>query len=199
MLEFLRKKGYQISNFDENMRTQALIDEAQEEWRQSAMLQKTPFDVIKQGLFRILDQLELDALKDSKPFSESIEMVTALKRHGLLTGVVTNTGRIPAISVLSRFGFLSYLDTVVSRDEAARMKPSPDMLNEAKRQLGLRSCQILYVGDSLLDIEAARAAEMSIASVPTGSYSKEQLKTNRPDFMLETVHDLERIIKENRS
>jgi HAD superfamily hydrolase (TIGR01509 family) len=126
-------------------------------------------------------------------------MITALRRQGLLTGVVTNTGRIPAISVLSRFGFLPYLDIVVSRNEAARMKPSPDMLNEAKRQLALSSSQILYVGDSLLDIEAAKAAEIKIASVPTGTYSKEQLKTFCPDFMLENVYDLERIITENRS
>jgi FMN phosphatase YigB (HAD superfamily) len=46
MLDFLRKRGYRISNFNENIRTQALIEQALEEWRQTVMLQMTPFDDI---------------------------------------------------------------------------------------------------------------------------------------------------------
>ena len=52
---------------------------------------------------------------------------------------------------------------VTSRD-VPRPKPFPDMLLEAARRLELAPGELLFVGDSHLDREAARAAGMTFVA-----------------------------------
>jgi phosphoglycolate phosphatase len=50
------------------------------------------------------------------------------------------------------------LDAVVAGDEGLDAKPAPAALTEAARRLGVEPIRLLYVGDSWVDAEAAKAA-----------------------------------------
>ena len=196
----LKQGGYKVDSFRESMRTQDIVDLAEAQWRESeALRQSQPFSDVKAGLFRILDGLEFDSLSKSRPFPGSLEMVKRLRNGRFLTGVVTNAGKDPALSLLSKYGFLPWFNVVLTRDDVPRMKPSPDGLIMAEVQLRLESNEILYVGDSVLDIEAAKAARMRIASIATDTYSEAALRKLSPDFVLSSINDLERIIFIDRS
>lgn len=72
-------------------------------------------------------------------------------------GVATNRGAsMPEI--LSHFGLSGYFRTVVTSRDVPRPKPHPDMLFLAAFQLGADPREIVFVGDSELDRQAARAA-----------------------------------------
>lgn len=71
--------------------------------------------------------------------------------------VATNRGTsMPEI--LEHFNLKSYFSTVVTSRDVDRPKPSPDMLFLAAERLAIRTEQLLFVGDSILDQQAADAA-----------------------------------------
>ena len=200
MFDFLRRNGYNVEHFNDDMRTQDLIDEAEIQWSRSEKLKGLhTFVDLRESLFRILDDFEFESIGSSKPLPGCLNTLRKISETGLTMGLVTNSGRAPVISILSDYGFLPYMEVVITRNEMTRMKPSPDGLLEATRLLQLEPSDILYVGDSVLDIEAANRAGIKCASIPTGSYPVESLRKMSPDFIFETMRDLESILLSNRS
>jgi HAD superfamily hydrolase (TIGR01509 family) len=77
--------------------------------------------------------------------------------------VATNRGTsMPEI--LAYFDLGRFFRTVVTCRDVERPKPHPDMLFMAARRLGLRESELLFIGDSELDREAARGAGIRFAA-----------------------------------
>jgi len=72
--------------------------------------------------------------------------------------VITNKPTALARAVLDAAGLLPRLAAVYGADLAALRKPSPAMLQQAARLLGVAPQQLLMVGDSVADMGAAVAA-----------------------------------------
>lgn len=73
--------------------------------------------------------------------------------------VATNRG-CSASELLRHFRLKQFFAAVVTSKDVARPKPWPDMLEEAGRRLGCRPQNMIFIGDSLLDHQAARGAGM---------------------------------------
>lgn len=73
-------------------------------------------------------------------------------------------------AVLEQHGLAAFFDLVVSALDVPRPKPHPDQLIRALETFGLPAQAALYVGDSAVDMEAARAA-----GVPFVAYRNPEL------------------------
>jgi HAD superfamily hydrolase (TIGR01509 family) len=91
------------------------------------------------------------------------EMLSALRAAGLATGIVTGKGR-RAWEVTEAALALGPWHTVVTEDEAEHPKPHPAGLLAAARAMDLPPGDVVYVGDSSVDMEAGRAAGMRTAA-----------------------------------
>ena len=67
---------------------------------------------------------------------------------------------------LERLGLAAPLATVVTREDAARPKPAPDLYAEALRRLGLVADDAVAVEDSANGVAAARGAGLRVVAVP---------------------------------
>jgi HAD superfamily hydrolase (TIGR01509 family) len=77
--------------------------------------------------------------------------------------VATNRGTsMPEI--LEHFDLGRFFQAVVTCRDVERPKPHPDMLFMAAGRLGLRESELLFIGDSELDREAARSAGIRFAA-----------------------------------
>ncbi|MDG6922716.1 MAG: HAD-IA family hydrolase [Nitrososphaerota archaeon] len=187
LIDFLKTRDYDVELLNNNTRTQDLIDTAKEQWATSPKLKKAhSFVELRENLYRILDSFEFDSIKASKPLAGCLDVIRKLNEAGILTGIVTNSGRAAVNSRLSEYGYLPYMKVVITRDEMTRMKPRPDGLLVAKNMLQLNKDDLLYVGDSILDIEAAQEAGI-------------RLRKMRPDFLLRSLDELEGIFLLDRS
>ncbi len=83
-----------------------------------------------------------------------------------------------------------YLDAVLGPEDVARPKPAPEMLRTALGRLGVSAKEALYVGDMVVDVEAARAAGLAVWVVPTGSEEVAALERSRPDRLLPDLGSL---------
>lgn len=78
-------------------------------------------------------------------------------------GIATNRGAsMPEI--LEHFGLAAYFSTVITSRDVQRPKPHPDMLLLAAARLGAAPEELVFVGDSELDRQAARSAGMNFVA-----------------------------------
>jgi phosphoglycolate phosphatase len=104
-------------------------------------------------------------------------------RHGVVSSNSTQTiDRSLATADLS-----DCFDCVVA---TSRLFGKAKGLQKAARDQGLPPEQILYVGDEVRDIEAARTAGMPVASVTWGLNSESLLQQRQPDWILNQPADL---------
>lgn len=88
----------------------------------------------------------------------AVPALQGLRERGLARAVVTNTQASLAGTVLATMGLAAHLETHVAVAPGLREKPAPDLLQAALERLGLAPSQVLMVGDTDYDEQAARAA-----------------------------------------
>jgi phosphoglycolate phosphatase len=91
-----------------------------------------------------------------------------LGESGLPIGVVTNKPDIETREILAHFGLLDLMTVVVGGDAGPEKKPAPGLLLLACERLGLVPGEVVFVGDSENDVDAARAAGMPVIAVRGG-------------------------------
>ncbi|HKC43007.1 MAG TPA: phosphoglycolate phosphatase [Burkholderiales bacterium] len=104
----------------------------------------------------------------ARPFEGVVEGLERMRWLGLALGCVTNKAGRFTQDLLARTGLARFFDCVVSGDTVARRKPDPLPLLHACNRLGARPDDTLVIGDSLNDVQAARAAGCAIWCVPYG-------------------------------
>lgn len=87
------------------------------------------------------------------------ELIDFINKKKLNWGIVTNKPRSLTESILKHYK-LNSLDVLLCGDDGFTPKPAPDLLNEAKRILGIEANEAIYVGDGKRDIVSANAAGM---------------------------------------
>ena len=97
-----------------------------------------------------------------------VEGLEAFRALGLPLGVVTNKPAAFTAPLLERMGLAAYFEVVISGDTLAFKKPRPEPLLHACALLATEPGLNLHVGDSLNDIESARAAGCPVICVPYG-------------------------------
>ncbi len=92
------------------------------------------------------------------------ELFAEAARSGCRLAVVSSSPRAWVAGHLDRLGLLGQLETVVTREDAVRAKPAPDLYLEALRRLG--DPVAVAVEDSANGAAAARAAGLPVLAVP---------------------------------
>jgi phosphoglycolate phosphatase len=91
-----------------------------------------------------------------------------MRALGIKLGVVTNKPQVFSDPLLARVGLADYFEVVLGGDALAYKKPRPEPLWHACERLQVTPAQTLFVGDSINDALAARAAGMRVLAVPYG-------------------------------
>jgi phosphoglycolate phosphatase len=104
----------------------------------------------------------------ARPYAGVGGALETLHGAGLRTAIVTNKQQRFAIGLLHRLHLKQWIDVVVGGDSCERRKPDPQPLLFACERLGVSPSRALMVGDSINDVEAARAAQIAVVCVPYG-------------------------------
>lgn len=123
------------------------------------------------------------------------ETLRRLHAAGMRLGVCSNKLSKFTRSLIDGLGLSPLVGVVVGPEDVARLKPAPDMLLAAMRTLQVTPAQTLYVGDMHVDIETARAADVRVWAVPSGSQNAETLRAAQPDRLLEHFTDIQDVIR----
>lgn len=103
-----------------------------------------------------LEARELDAANHARPMSGAKETLHAVVAAGLKRALLTRNTRQAVEVVFRRLPWMRF-DLVLSREDGP-IKPQPEGVLRACRQMGIRPERCLCVGDFRYDIQAANAA-----------------------------------------
>lgn len=101
-------------------------------------------------------------------YPDVVEGLTALREMGLALACVTNKPLAFAQPLLAKKGLSHFFDVLYGGDSFARKKPDPMPLLGACASFALPPAEVVAVGDSSNDAEAARAAGCPVLTVPYG-------------------------------
>jgi phosphoglycolate phosphatase len=134
----------------------------------------------------------------SRVYPGVIEGLQALDALGIKLCCVTNKHSAFTLPLLKTAGLAARFAFALCADRPEERKPAPDLLIAASERLGVEPDQMLYVGDSRVDIAAARAARCSVAVVDYGYNGGHSLADEHPDWIIGSVAELLALPSEKR-
>jgi phosphoglycolate phosphatase len=118
-----------------------------------------------------------------------MEGLKALRHAGFPLVCVTNKSERFTLPLLAMQGLAHYFEFVVAGDTLARKKPDPLPLTHACERLGIAPGEMLMIGDSVNDAQAARAAGCPIFCVPYGYNEGRAVRELDIDAIVPTLLD----------
>jgi N-acetyl-D-muramate 6-phosphate phosphatase len=94
-------------------------------------------------------------------FPGMAETLAAIEQQGLQWGIVTNKPRRFTTPIVEALGLAARAGAVISGDDAAAPKPSPQTLLLACERMQLNPASTIYLGDAERDVQAGNAAGMT--------------------------------------
>lgn len=127
----------------------------------------------------------------------SEKTLKSLKKYKL--AIFTGRPKLEANFFLDRFKVKKYFKEVVARENVTEAKPSPEGLLKIMKKLNVKNNEVVYVGDNLADLNAAKNAEVEFIGVcAPGSdknYIKSIFKSDGAEIVLNDVNEILKVVK----
>lgn len=116
-----------------------------------------------------------DYFPQVKPCAGAKELVKTLRKRGIRTAAAVSSKRDELTRYLQRIGIEKDIEVRVAADDVPRSKPAPDVIHVALEKMGLPAEQVLLIGDTPYDIEAAKKAGVRTIGLQTGGWPEKDL------------------------
>lgn len=123
------------------------------------------------------------------------EGLDALRAINLPLACVTNKAERFTTPLLVQLGIAHYFVQVISGDTLPQKKPDPAPLLHACSRFGIAPGEMLMIGDSMNDAQAARAAGCPVFCVTYGYNEGEDVRALDVDAIVPTLVDATRLIQ----
>lgn len=118
------------------------------------------------------------------------EVMEYLKKNNYKIGCVTNKREKFTHIVLKELGIFNDFGIVISGDSLPEKKPDPLPLLHAAKHFNVKPENSLMIGDSLNDVQAARAAGFKILCVSYGYNHGKDIREINPDAVVDSLAEL---------
>jgi HAD superfamily hydrolase (TIGR01549 family) len=122
-------------------------------------------------------------------------VIKTLYSNGVILGIASNKFGRFSRGVLNHFRMADYFKSIIGAGDVARNKPFPDMIHTAVIEMNLPAKDVIFVGDTLTDIETGQHAEVDVYAIPTGFNSKMEISQAKPKRLLKNLQELVQVVK----
>lgn len=139
-------------------------------------------DKLYKGLGLTLDQARVAAdvetylmlykqhpVEHSTVYQDALHAIPALHAGGVALGVCTNKAQFLAEAVLKHFNLERYFTSIIGGDALPERKPHPRHLLVTLERMNVAPDQALYIGDTTIDAQCARDANVRCFIVNWGT------------------------------
>ncbi len=111
-------------------------------------------------------------------FPEVFNVIPKLKEQGFLMAIVSTKYRYRITGILERDKLNHCFDYIIGGEDVKELKPNPEGLELAIQKLGIEKEEVVFIGDTLIDLETAQSAGVKFIGVLTGTTTETDFKTN---------------------
>jgi phosphoglycolate phosphatase len=132
--------------------------------------------------------------KHSHVYAGVVEGLKKMQEMGLRLACVTNKPHRFAVTLLEKTGLHDYFEVIYGGDSLSAKKPDPLPMLTVCRDFGLEPAQVVAIGDSSNDAEAARAAGCRSLTVPYGYNHGKPVHSIDTDGIVATLFEAARLL-----
>lgn len=122
------------------------------------------------------------------------EGLQEMQAKGLRLACVTNKPMAFTLPLLKKTGLHDYFEVIYGGDSFAKKKPDPMQLLQVCADFALAPAQIVAIGDSINDSQAARAAGCKVLNVPYGYNHGQAIQDVDSDGIVSSLLDAAHLI-----
>jgi HAD superfamily hydrolase (TIGR01509 family) len=119
------------------------------------------------------DAFMSEAVPTLKPAPGSRELVERLQGENFKLMAASSANPEQLEALLDVAGVRTILTEATSPEEVESSKPAPDIVHASLDKLGLSADEVVMIGDTIYDLEAARGAGVGLIAVRCGGYGDE--------------------------
>ncbi len=120
----------------------------------------------------VFNQIYLPTLQ---PFPETRALVQRMRESGLKVAIGSSAPQEELMAELRLAGVEDLVDVIVSASDVAHSKPGPSIVDVALKRMELPPDEVVMIGDTPYDIEAAAKAHVSTIAMRTGGWTDKEL------------------------
>jgi phosphoglycolate phosphatase len=135
-------------------------------------------------LSRMVSFYRQNCLNKTRPYEGLVETLDLLRRKGIRLAVLTNKNQAPAEIIVNHYFGTDLFNPVIGALDGRKVKPDPQTTLEIIQAWGLERSQVLYVGDSDIDVLTAKAAQVTCVACQWGYRSLDQLKAAGAEILI---------------
>ena len=114
------------------------------------------------------------------------EVLLELKKRGFQLGIITSNSRENVLGALEKNGLQDTFTFIYSGSTFGKHK----VINKWLRIENIHTEKVVYVGDEIRDIDAAKKTGIKVIAVGWGFNSQEALAAQNPNFLIERPQEL---------
>ena len=131
---------------------------------------------------------------ETKPYDGIIDSLKELKKLGIKIAVLSNKPHMDVIKIMDYYFEDIKFDYILGKIEKNRIKPDVDGIIMIEDELIIHdNNEILYVGDTNVDIQTARNANIEVLACTWGFRKYDEIKT--ADYFAYKASDIVEVVK----
>jgi HAD superfamily hydrolase (TIGR01509 family) len=138
--------------------------------------------------------IHLDSNKKIELYNGVLDLLNSLKGK-MKIALATMSNKKIIDNLLEVKNIKDYFDVVISFDEVSEPKPNPEIFLKSASRLNCTPEKCVVIEDSIFGLVAAKRAKMKCIVILSGAYSSEELKKEKPDLIINSLNEKNKILK----
>lgn len=148
----------------------------------------------KENILRIRDLFipfyEVHNADLSHPYEGIPELLEELQKRGVKMAVASNKYHSATLKLIAHFFPNIHFELVLGNREGVPRKPNPQIVEEILEYTKVGKNEVLYVGDTNVDMQTAKSAEVDCLGVSWGFRPKVELAAHNPLAIIDNPSQL---------
>ena len=188
--EVLKRNGYRTIEVDEVRRFVG-------NGARNLVILSLPEHTSEDNITKVFEEFKIhyknNMQNKTRPYNGIMELLLDLHRYNYKIAIVSNKFDT-AVKDLAQIYFGNLVRVAIGETNDIKRKPAPDSVFRAIKELGADLNRAILVGDSETDVRTAKNAGIPCIGVTWGFRSREVLRSEGAEYLIDTPRELLTII-----
>lgn len=132
---------------------------------------------------------------DSRPYPGIPELLETLQAKGIKLAVASNKYQAATEKLIAHYFPSIHFVAIFGQREGVKVKPDPVIVYDILKMVDIKKEEVLYIGDSGVDMQTAINAGVASCGVTWGFRPRTELEQFHPDYIVERAEEVLKFIK----